>query len=807
MSLHVRSWPQVFVAIVAATVAPAFCRAQATTQATPQITDERVVAAMERGVDYLLKSERNNNWESGRRWILDGEHGGETALVLYALLHAGQSLKDQPEYGEKLHFRSPQLAPAVQWLANLKAQETYVASLQACALSLIPQSAEEKTGIQADIRAALLRDHTYLLDAMGPEGGYSYQPLRKLVGRGRPDPLRGIPWPDQDVTPFGDLSNAQYAALGMWALEDAGIPASAQYWETTDKFWRTAQGMNGSWPYHPRQKLVGEERESMGFAGIATLFICQEFVDRQIRAEPAADDAIDRGLTWLNAIFQPDIGDLYSLYGVERVGLATGLKYLGQHDWYREAAANILDHQHPNGSWDQNSWPANTKGFFGATPTTCTCYALLFLARGRNPILFNKLQYGDATSAWDARPRDVAFLTRWIGHRFERPLNWQVVNLQTDPAEWMDAPILVITGSKDPQFTAADFAKLRMFIESGGLIFSSPDGGSAEFTQAMRRDAGRLVDGAYAMRQLPPTHLLYTPELDPAMTGVSPPPLWGLSNGLRELWVHSPVDMAANWQRQNAASAKVHFEVPVALYFYATGKAPLRARLKTLQIAAPTVPPMRKLSVARVMYAGGDADPEPAAWRRLSQLLRTEGDKGLDLSVENARVDALDPSKTPVAHMTGSERFAFKDADVAALKRYLEGGGVLLVDAAGGNTAFADSFRTLVSILYPDGKLQPVPPGDALYTGKFAHGQGQDVSAISFRKYGNEVLKQKIIDPAIDILVVNGQIKVLFSRYDITSGLLGTNTWGIVGYEPASAQALMENMLRRAIDQNGISEK
>jgi hypothetical protein len=34
---------------------------------------------------------------------------------------------------------------------------------------------------------------------------------------------------------------------------------------------------------------------------------------------------------------------------------------------------------------------------------------------------------------------------------------------------------------------------------------------------------------------------------------------------------------------------------------------------------------------------------------------------------------------------------------------------------------------------------------------------------------------------------------VVFSELDITSGLLGTATWGIIGYQPQTSQGLMRN--------------
>ena len=35
----------------------------------------------------------------------------------------------------------------------------------------------------------------------------------------------------------------------------------------------------------------------------------------------------------------------------------------------------------------------------------------------------------------------------------------------------------------------------------------------------------------------------------------------------------------------------------------------------------------------------------------------------------------------------------------------------------------------------------------------------------------------------------------MFSRLDVTTGLLGTESWGIVGYDPAYAQALVKNAI------------
>jgi hypothetical protein len=745
------------------------------------VTDEMVVAAMKKGIDYLISARQNNLWEigpwDGRPWLANGQVGGESALVVYALLHAGQSLQDDPVYGPKLSFRGPDLAPAIAYLCRLTPQETYTASLQANALALLPQKKGDPSS--ANVHAALQRTFRYLAASMMPQGGYTY---------GNPG-IAGYNTRDRAA----DLSNTQYGALGMWALEEAGIPAPSGYWQVTDVFWRRSQQPSGAWKYWADDHFPEVDRDSMGVAGIATLYIAQEYTDRALRTVPKPDNALDMGLAWLSTTFKPDSGDLYYMYGVERVGMASGLKFLGTTDWYRACAADIIAHQQEDGCWDSRSW---TPGFRGTTPTTATAFALLFLARGRNPVLFNKLQYD---GYWNARPRDAAFLTRFLGKRLERPLNWQVVNLQVAPEQWADAPILMITGSRDPKFTPEDVDKLRTFVESGGMILSNSDESSKEFTEAMRKYAGQVSHGRYEMRTLLKTHVIFNSDLNADLAQT--PQVMGMSNGIRELWVHMPFDVAAAWQTQRT-TAKPLFELPTALYFYATGKVPLKPKLKALDFPEPSSPPSRTLALARVRYAG-NWNPEPQAWSRLAKMLHSRGPDGIELKVSEAPMAELDPKATPVAEMTGTARFLIKDTDIAALKAYLDGGGLLIVDAGGGSKDFTETFGEMVQRIYPGAKLEPLPPGHPIFTGAFADqgGKGPDLSTVDFRKYGIIALGKRITQPDLQSVSVDGKVKILLSRYDLTSGLVGSNAWGIVGYTPESSANIAENLLRFGIQE------
>jgi len=40
-----------------------------------------------------------------------------------------------------------------------------------------------------------------------------------------------------------------------------------------------------------------------------------------------------------------------------------------------------------------------------------------------------------------------------------------------------------------------------------------------------------------------------------------------------------------------------------------------------------------------------------------------------------------------------------------------------------------------------------------------------------------------------------GRGRIIYSSIDLTSGLLGTNTWSILGFRPAWAQSFVENVV------------
>jgi hypothetical protein len=729
------------------------------------VTDERIGKAITDGVSFLTARFDNTTHELKQNRIefqgfggagkpdQGAFYGGLDALCVYALLQSGQAIPDK-----QLGIKSPYMLALLDQLKKLADQSgpvTYARALRATALGIYNRP-EDKAAIRADFDWLLKNNQG---------GAYTYDKIDPAAARRYP-PLRLSAW---------DNSNSQYGLLGVWSASEAGVEVPTPYWKQVEDHWTKTQMPDGQWGYEGPESGAG--RLSMTCAGIASLFVTHDvLVAPKFGVDVGRDPfspALLKGLNWLetadhsvNISAVPYMG--YTLYGIERAGLASGFKYFGEHDWYRELAQQVIELQHPDGSW-------------GSQPLIDTPYVLLFLARGRHPILMNKLRFD---GFWANRPRDVVNLARYVSKESEQPLNWQVVPISHDWADWTDCPILYMASHKAPELTDHDYDNIRGFIQSGGLLFTQADGDAPEFNTFVKQMSAKLFP-AYEIGDLPPDHPIYSVLFKEAVK----PKLQGVSNGARLLMVHSPVDLSKAWQMRAQAVQKMPFEFGMNLFLYATGKHELRNRLVSNVIPAPKATPTCTLSVARLRYAG-NWDPEPYAWTRFSRWFQTQTSYGLD--VQTVDMSDLTPQTAPVAILTGTAAYNFKPEEVAAAKKYVEAGGMLFVDLAGGSGAFEESARVkLFGAAFPNDFLQPLAAEHPMVV---TGGMGMlDVSHARLRPFAME----KLGNPKNELpsYITVGKGHVIFTPIDMTCGILGTYTWGIMGYDPDYCDNFVKNML------------
>jgi hypothetical protein len=262
-----------------------------------------------------------------------------------------------------------------------------------------------------------------------------------------------------------------------------------------------------------------------------------------------------------------------------------------------------------------------------------------------------------------------------------------------------------------------------------------------------------------------------------------------MSNGVRLLMVHSPTDLAKAWQRRLDRTQRAPFEMGVNIAIYASGRRELRNRVESIFIPEPLDKPASNVPIARLRYKG-NWDPEPGGWRRFAR--QVEGETRIHLDVKPVDLIDLKIDTAPLAVLTGVGAFQASNDEVSALREFVRKGGVLFIDSCGGGKEFASNIRSqLLDKLNPSTPLAPMAGGHVIIQGTEP---GMEKAApLRTRAYTTEALQGAPPPPLQSMRIGDGQ--VIFSELDVISGLLGTSTWGIIGYQPTVSQALMRNTM------------
>ncbi|HUB23808.1 MAG TPA: DUF4159 domain-containing protein [Tepidisphaeraceae bacterium] len=719
----------------------------------PLVDDARIGITIENGVTNLLNQfEQSPDGAMRIRNNTGYPNDGVDALTIYALLQAYAATGDS-----RLDPHRDFMKQALDTLDQLPFDDkfaTYSHSLRANALELAGRREDART-LETDLH--------WLLRA-GITGAYTY------VQR-PPSPTNT---PDDYIW---DNSNSQYGLLGVWACAEAGLSVPAFYWKATEAHWLSTQLDDGRWGYAAEDT---DGTRSMTLAGLASLLVSEDYlyqsdIDNSVAHDPY-NPAITRAMAWLETgdnsaiLFDEGFHAGYALYGLERVGLASGYKYFGAHDWYRESAANVVNAAHSDGAWgDQCD----------------TSFALLFLARGRHPVFMNKLQFD---GYWSNRPRDIANLTRYASHTLEHALNWQVVPISHDWTDWTDSPILYIASHAPPNISSDDEAKLRQYVLSGGMLVTQADGGSKSF-DLWAQDLGRRLFPQYHWADLPADHSLWTVGLHVK----NRPRVLEISNGARLLMVELPEDLSSLWQSRDDRDNPDAFAFGLDLFLYASGRSELQNRLISTAIPETADPPQASIKMAQIQLPGA-TDPEPAAWPRFARWFRRQTDLGVEIVPTS--LDDLSADSPPIAHLTGIAAFKATDLQCDALREYVNNGGVLLIDPCGGPNEFLRSVRDdLLPRAFSGDDLVRLD-GESLLLSDSADGMSQ-LWPPEIRDIVRE--EPSPIDRGIYV-IRSGKGAVVLSSLDITSGLLGSNTWGIAGFTPNYSLELAKNFVLWAWD-------
>jgi hypothetical protein len=751
------------------------------------VTDDDVGFAIQRGREYLWSIQRPDG-SFGPRAVADARFpqlitsaygNGGSALAFMTLAYLGE------------HPNRPEMAKAIAYIGDLDPDRGfggyvgYALPIRIMGLCYVHDKLADKR--REAVRAVIARDLARIVRAQQGQGGWRY----------------GL-----DPSETYDFSITQWVVLAIREAREIGLEVPPRTLDRALQLYRRKQGADGGWAY--ADALTYTPYLSMTAAGLASLSILSDALEPasgcpcgagQGRAgAPDTNRRLDAALEWVLAeyrrraqgpalprepAFQRGWG-MYEMYCVERVGIAAGYKYLGPLDWYKDGADRLVQGQRADGSWGS---------------LTDTCFALLFLHKGRAPVLFNKVRFA---GLWNPHRRDVANLTRYIERTKEQAFHWQIVDLSAPLEELKDAPILYVSAESVPDWDEAQARKLRAFTDQGGTILFEAACGSA----AVRRWFDRLARALWPewpLAALPADHGLWKAVYP--MDAKKRPDILGVDDGLRTAVFFSPDDISCPWHAHAVAGREYLFQWGINLYTYATDGAPLRAKLAgrgprpAEKYARPVEPGTRTaLRMARVVH-GGDWDAgrhylplaglaAALAGRTAVRLL-----PGDDLSLPGLKGGR--PPKHlkgfDLAFLTGTRAPALAPDEQAALKEFVSGGGFLWLEAAGGSAEFGRAAPQLAADL--GWTVRPLATDHAIVTGRMPAASGYDLA--SGVRFSRALKIARAGRTAADLggLFDGNKLVGIFSPLDICFSATGYQAYDLRGYEAEDARAVAANIL------------
>ncbi|MHB0957991.1 MAG: DUF4159 domain-containing protein [Pirellulaceae bacterium] len=753
-----------------------------------EITDQDVRQAIERGVEYL-KTEQD---KSRGGWTEHaGQPGGLTALCTLALLNSGLGPDD------------PAVAKALDYLRSFdKPDMTYSVALRTMALC----AAEPKKDLLTIRQNVAWLQQAQLTDTLS-------------ANRGR----KGT-WNYSARLGDGDNSNTQFAMLALNEAERVGVEVDPRTWRLAQEYWETTQRPDGSWGYKPGLHGTG----SMTCAGICSLVIARGRLSSgsasingdtvRCCGESDASGGAERGLLWLakNFSVRHNPGDrtwlLYYLYGLERVGRLTGRRFIGEHDWYREGAEVLLREQDDfSGSW-------RGVGTAESNPLVASSLALLFLSKGRRPVVIAKAKYTDQGES-DLHPGGVPNLTRHLEKAWQRELTWQSIDLQAATvADLLEAPVLFISGRGPLGITQEQRDNLRMYVEQGGFIFAEACDGNGCDGKAFDASFRELMKNLFpkaSFRQLPPDHSVWFAEgkVDPQYMQ----PLYGLDACCRTSVVYCPTNLSCFWElsaegREGTAPEAIEADIRARVQIgqnvvaYATNRV-LKEKLDRPNVVATDteVPKAsRGVLIIPILQHGGGSDDAPNSLSNLMRYVRQEVE--LRALVEHRVVPATSENlfEYPLLFTHGRRGFRWNAAERKALTDYIANGGFLFADAICASPEFATSFRLEMEAIFPGQKLERIPVNHPLFSNEFG---GFDLSRVTLNDPQLRVEGARLESrhtqtaPVLEGLQVNGRYAVVFSPYDISCALESSSALECKGYIKEDAARIATNVILFAMQQ------
>jgi len=446
---------------------------------------------------------------------------------------------------------------------------------------------------------------------------------------------------------------------------------------------------------------------------------------------------------------------------------------------------------------------------------------------------------GDALEIadWNLCPTD---LERLLEKARETGLtyHWNNVNLNDYHFDPKRLPALFFSGVRTLRLSDTHLQALRKYVLDGGMVICDSIAGSPYFYESARKVFLQAFPEC-RLRTLPADHPLYHMFVDvtaasvawrgrPALVGAEGVPpsdrgqdardtqgqdalatqpgrttepfLEGMYIGSRVGVLLSKYGLGCGWNRDVQRLA----QLPKAAYYDARSAGEIGLNLAAYVIgyaeagaveARPEIygtvdqrVPTDEFVFAQLKHEGA-WNVHPGAATALLTKLRHHTTIRVNLKRVVVDPESDDLSGYAFLYLTGLDDFSFSAGAVSALQRFLRSGGFLLVNNGLGLGTFDRAARREIAHLVPDAQFQVLPDGHGLYSSLFNINQVEYSPGLA---QANPALGNR---PHLWAVFLGGDLRILYSPYDLEAGWLPARYPLMKGYEAASAERLGMNII------------
>ncbi len=454
-----------------------------------------------------------------------------------------------------------------------------------------------------------------------------------------------------------------------------------------------------------------------------------------------------------------------------------------------------------------------------------------------NITLITKLVYGekaywkDAKGAmwefepWESFKRDGQGLTDQTTIRLENGIKYNYDTAALSRAEGFDPvamPVLFMTGDYDFVLTDREVENMRSYVLAGGTVLFNAARGRAEFNAAVKREMARVFKDKPFVR-LSLDHPLFNAKyrlssmitMAGGQTRSTQPEVYSMDIGTRAAVILVPDGLGSAL----AGVAPGEYErggrhlvgesaqrMAVNIMAYAMGATNYGKFLaQEFPVYNGKTSPGDTLKFAQVKYSGS-WDVNPAIQNSVMQgIFENTADRSgrpsvhVDYAPATVTFDSPTLGQYPTVFMTGHYNFQLSEAERSGLRDYLLKGGTLVVTSAAGLKPFDTAFKREMAQVLPaapgagDAAFVPISPSAPMFAGGW-----NKVQRVEYTPYAR-TMEPNLELPMFYGLYVDGRLAVIYSPYDLMSGVNKESNGYARGLENNDAMRVLTNVVTYAM--------